>query len=100
MLAVMALERHGVTPRHGPVIVTGAAGGLGSIAVAFRAKLGFAVMASTGRPTEADYLRDLGDREIIERKELVGAAKPLAREQRAAAIDTVVSPPLPTVLSV
>src|SRR5207253_7569056 len=57
MLAVMALERHGVTPRHGPVIVTGAAGGLGSIAVALLAKLGFTVIASTGRPTEADYLK-------------------------------------------
>jgi len=99
MLAVMALERHGVTPRHGPVIVTGAAGGLGSIAVALLAKLGFAVIASTGRPTEADYLRDLGAREIIERKELVGAAKPLGREQWAAAIDTVGSTTLANVLS-
>src|SRR5712672_1845400 len=73
MLAVMALERHGVTPRHGPVIVTGAAGGLGSIAVALLAKLGFVVIASTGRPTETDYLRNLGAREIMERKELRGA---------------------------
>ena len=99
MLAVMALERHGVTPRHGPVIVTGAAGGLGSIAVALLAKLGFAVIASTGRPTEADYLRDLGAREIIERKELVGAAKPLGREQWAGGIDTVGSTTLANVLS-
>jgi acrylyl-CoA reductase (NADPH) len=99
MLAVMALERHGVTPRHGPVIVTGAAGGLGSIAVALLAKLGFAVIASTGRPTEADYLRNLGAREIIERKELVGAAKPLGREQWAGGIDTVGSTTLANVLS-
>ena len=57
MLAIMALERHGITPRQGPVIVTGAAGGLGSIAVTLLAKLGFIVIASTGRPTEADYLK-------------------------------------------
>src|SRR5256885_13211149 len=99
MLAVMALERHGVTPRHGPVIVTGAAGGLGSIAVALLAKLGFTVIASTGRPTEADYLRNLGAREIIERKELVGAPKPLGREQWAGGIDTVGSTTLANVLS-
>ena len=99
MLAVMALERHGVTPRHGPVIVTGAAGGLGSIAVALLAKLGFVVIASTGRPTETDYLRNLGAREIMERKELRGAAKPLGREQWAAAIDTVGSTTLANVLS-
>src|SRR6516165_2690598 len=99
MLAVMALERHGVTPRHGPVIVTGAAGGLGSVAVALLAKLGFAVIASTGRPSEADYLRSLGAREIIERKELVGAAKPLGRERWAGAIDTVGSTTLANVLS-
>jgi acrylyl-CoA reductase (NADPH) len=99
MLAVMTLERHGVTPRHGPVMVTGAAGGLGSIAVALLAKLGFAVIASTGRPTEADYLRNLGAREIIERKELVGAAKPLGRERWAGAIDTVGSTTLANVLS-
>src|SRR6201984_622361 len=99
MLAVMALERHGVTPRHGPVIVTGAAGGLGSIAVALLAKLGFVVIASTGRPTEADYLRNLGAREIMDRKDLAGAAKPLGREQWAAAIDTVGSTTLANVLS-
>src|SRR5262249_35558582 len=99
MLAVMALERHGVTPRHGPVIVTGAAGGLGSVAVALLAKLGFAVIASTGRPSEADYLRSLGAGEIIERKEFVGAAKPLGRERWAGGIDTVGSTTLANVLS-
>jgi acrylyl-CoA reductase (NADPH) len=99
MLAVMALERHGVTPRHGPVIVTGAVGGVGSVAVALLAKLGFAVIASTGRPTEGDYLRNLGAREIIERNELVGAAKPLGQERWAGAIDTVGSTTLANVVS-
>jgi acrylyl-CoA reductase (NADPH) len=99
MLAVMALERHGVTPRHGPVIVTGAAGGVGSVAVALLAKLGFAVIASTGRPIEADYLRNLGAREIIERKELVGAAKPLGQERWAGGIDTVGSTTLANIVS-
>jgi acrylyl-CoA reductase (NADPH) len=99
MLAVMALERHGVTPRQGPVIVTGAAGGLGSIAVALLAKLGFAVIAATGRPAEADYLRGLGAREIIERKELIGAPRPLGKERWAGGIDTVGSTMLANVLS-
>src|SRR5262247_2879339 len=99
MLAVMALERHGVTPRHGPVIVTGAAGGLGSVAVALLARLGFAVIASTGRPSEADYLRSLGAREVIERKQLVGAAKPLGQERWPGGIDTVGSTTLANVLS-
>lgn len=99
MLAVMALERHGVTPRHGPVIVTGAVGGLGSVAVALLAKLGFAVIASTGRPTEVDYLRSLGAREIMERKELVSPAKPLGQERWAGGIDTVGSTTLANVLS-
>jgi acrylyl-CoA reductase (NADPH) len=99
MLAVMALERHGLTPRHGPVIVTGAAGGVGSIAVALLANLGFAVHASTGRPAEADYLKNLGAREIIERKELVGAARPLGQERWAGGIDSVGSTTLANVLS-
>jgi acrylyl-CoA reductase (NADPH) len=99
MLAVMALERQGVAPRHGPVIVTGAAGGVGSVAVTLLAKLGFAVVASTGRPAEADYLKSLGAREIIERKELAGASKPLGPERWAGGIDTVGSSTLATVLS-
>ena len=99
MLAVMALERLGVTPRQGPVIVTGAAGGLGSVAVALLARLGFAVIASTGRPSEADYLKSLGAREIIEREELAGASKPLGPERWAGAIDTVGSTTLANVLS-
>src|SRR5208283_5691573 len=72
MLAVMALERAGLTPSRGPVIVTGAAGGVGSVAVAILAKLGYAVTASTGRPEEAAYLKALGATDIIERKELSG----------------------------
>ena len=99
MLAVMALERQGVAPRHGPVIVTGAAGGVGSVAVTLLAKLGFAVVASTGRPAEADYLKSLGAREIIERKELAGASKPLGPERWAGGIDTVGSATLANVLS-
>ena len=99
MLAVMALERHGVTPRQGAVIVTGAAGGVGSVAVSLLAKLGFAVIASTGRPAEADYLKSLGAHEIIERKELAGASRPLGRERWAGGIDTVGSTTLASVLS-
>jgi acrylyl-CoA reductase (NADPH) len=99
MLAVMALERHGVTPRQGAVIVTGAAGGVGSIAVSLLAKLGFAVIASTGRPAEADYLKSLGAQEIIERKELAGASRPLGPERWAGGIDTVGSTTLASVLS-
>ena len=67
MLAVMALERHGITPARGPVVVTGAAGGVGSVAIALLAKLGYQVIASTGRPQEADYLKGLGATEIIDR---------------------------------
>jgi acrylyl-CoA reductase (NADPH) len=99
MLAVMALERHGVAPQQGPVIVTGSAGGVGSVAVALLAQRGFTVIASTGRLSEADYLRTLGAAEIIERKELAGAAKPLARERWAGGIDSVGSTTLANVLS-
>src|SRR5690348_10114493 len=89
MLAVMALERHGLKPEQGPVVVTGAAGGVGSVAVAILAKLGFAVIASTGRPQEADYLNGLGAAEIINRNELSGPAKPLAKDRWAGGIDSV-----------
>jgi acrylyl-CoA reductase (NADPH) len=99
VLAVMALERHGVAPQQGPVIVTGSAGGVGSVAVALLAQRGFKVIASTGRLSEADYLRTLGAAEIIERKELAGAAKPLARERWAGGIDSVGSTTLANVLS-
>jgi len=99
MLAVMALERHGLTPAHGPVIVTGAAGGVGSVAVAILAKLGYQVTASTGRPTEADYLKGVGASEIIERQELGGTPRPLAKERWAGGVDSVGSTTLANVLS-
>jgi acrylyl-CoA reductase (NADPH) len=99
MLAVMALENAGVTPDKGTVIVTGAAGGVGSVAVALLAKLGYTVAASTGRPQEADYLKGLGASEIVARKDLEGPAKPLARERFAGGIDSVGSTTLANVLS-
>jgi acrylyl-CoA reductase (NADPH) len=99
MLAVMALERHGITPERGPVVVTGAAGGVGSVAIAILAKLGYRVTASTGRTQEADYLKGLGAAEIIDRKELSGAPKPLAKERWAGGIDTVGSTTLANMLS-
>lgn len=99
MLSVMALEQAGVTPDKGPVIVTGAAGGVGSVAVALLSKLGYQVAASTGRPQEADYLKGLGASEIIDRKDLAGPAKPLARERFAGGVDSVGSTTLANVLS-
>ena len=99
MLAVMALERAGVTPARGPIVVTGAAGGVGSVAVAILAKLGYTVTASTGRPAEAEYLKALGAGEVIDRKELSGPARPLARERWAGGIDAVGSTTLANVLS-
>jgi len=99
MLAVMALERAGISPARGPLIVTGAAGGVGSVAVALAAKLGYAVVASTGRPAEAAYLKDLGAAEVIDRKELSSPARPLAKERWAGGIDVVGSTTLANVLS-
>jgi acrylyl-CoA reductase (NADPH) len=99
MLAVMALERHGLTPERGPVIVTGVAGGVGSVAVAILAKLGFQVSASTGRPEEAAYLKGLGAAEIIGREDLTGPVKPLAKERWAGGVDSVGSTTLANVLS-
>ena len=99
MLAVMALERGGITPARGSIVVTGAAGGVGSVAVAILAKLGYTVTASTGRVAEADYLKGLGAAEIIDRKELAGPARPLAKERWAGGIDAVGSTTLANVLS-
>jgi len=99
MLAVMALERYGLKPEGGPLVVTGAAGGVGSVAVAILAKRGFQVTASTGRPEEADYLKRLGAVEIIERKELTGPVRPLAKERWAGGVDSVGSTTLANVLS-
>ena len=87
MLCVMALERHGVTPDGGEVLVTGAAGGVGSVAVALLAKLGYRVTAMTGRPEEAGYLSALGASEVIDRAEYAQPGKPLARERWAGAVD-------------
>lgn len=89
MLCVMALERHGVTPDKGDMLVTGAGGGVGSVAVALLAKLGYRVVASTGRLQEADYLRRLGAAEVIDRAELSSPGKPLAKERWAGVVDTV-----------
>ncbi len=99
MLALMALERHGLTPAQGPVTVTGAAGGVGSVAIAILAQLGFTVHAVTGRPQEADYLKGLGAAEIVERKELSGPVKALAKERWAGGIDAVGSTMLANLLS-
>ncbi len=99
MLAIIALERQGITPTRGPVIVTGAAGGVGSVAIAILAKLGYQVIASTGRPQEADYLKGLGAVEIIERKELAGPPKPIGKERWIGAVDSVGSTTLANVLA-
>ena len=89
MLCVLALEKNGITPEKGEVLVTGAAGGVGSVAVAVLAKLGYCVAASTGRPEEAEYLKSLGAAEIIDRNTLSAPGKPLAKERWAAAVDSV-----------
>jgi acrylyl-CoA reductase (NADPH) len=89
MLCVMALERHGITPGDGEILVTGAAGGVGSVAVALLSKLGFRVAAMTGRPAQSDFLRQLGAAEIVDRAAYAGAGKPLAKERWAGAIDVV-----------
>jgi acrylyl-CoA reductase (NADPH) len=99
MLCVLALERHGLTPTTGPIVVTGAAGGVGSVAIALLAKLGFTVIAATGRPQEADYLKGLGASEIIPRDELTGPVRPLGKERWAGGIDTAGSIPLANVLA-
>jgi acrylyl-CoA reductase (NADPH) len=99
MLCVLALERHGVTPARGPVLVTGAAGGVGSVAIALLSKLGHQVIASTGRPAEAQYLKGLGAAEVIDRAELAGPARPLGKERWAGAVDAVGSHTLANALS-
>jgi acrylyl-CoA reductase (NADPH) len=100
MLAVLALEAHGITPDKGPVLVTGAAGGVGSVAIALLAKLGFRIIASTGRNSEADYLRGLGATEIIDRAELSPPVRGmLGKERWAGAIDVAGSHTLANVLA-
>jgi acrylyl-CoA reductase (NADPH) len=99
MLSVLALEKQGLTPKDGPIVVTGAAGGVGSVAIAVLSKLGYHVIASTGRMAEADYLKSLGAAEVIDRNELSGPAKPLAKERWAGGIDSVGSTTLANILS-
>jgi acrylyl-CoA reductase (NADPH) len=99
MLAVMALERHGVTPERGPVVVTGASGGVGSVAITLLARLGYHVVAATGRPQETPYLRDLGAAEVIDRAELTATPRALAKERWAGGIDSVGSVTLANMLS-
>ncbi|WP_027543601.1 MDR family oxidoreductase [Bradyrhizobium sp. WSM2254] len=99
MLSVLALEKHGLSPKSGPVVVTGAAGGVGSVATAVLSKLGYHVIASTGRTSEADYLRHLGAAEIIDRNELSAPGKPLAKERWAGGVDSVGSTTLANLLS-
>ncbi|MEQ1611359.1 MAG: MDR family oxidoreductase [Hyphomicrobiaceae bacterium] len=99
MLCILALEAHDVTPAKGPVLVTGASGGVGSVAVAVLAKLGHHVIASTGRPEEEPYLKSLGAAEIINRAELSGPARPLNKERWAGAIDVAGSHTLANVIS-
>lgn len=99
MLALMSLERHGLKPSDGPAIVTGAAGGVGSVAIALLAKAGWHVIASTGRASEAEYLKALGAAEIIDRNEFSGPAKPITKERWAAGIDSVGSHTLANLLA-
>ncbi len=99
MLSLMAIERHGLTPDAGPAVVTGASGGVGSVAVALLHRAGWQVIASTGRMEEAEYLRGLGADEVIDRASLAGAPKPLAKERWAAGVDSVGSSTLANVLS-
>lgn len=99
MLSVLALEKHGLSPKSGPVVVTGAAGGVGSVATAVLSKLGYHVIASTGRPSEANYLKEIGAAEVIDRNELSAAAKPIAKERWAGGVDSVGSTTLANLLS-
>jgi acrylyl-CoA reductase (NADPH) len=99
MLSVLALEKHGLSPNSGPMVVTGAAGGVGSVATSVLSKLGYDVIASTGRMSEAGYLKGLGAAEVIDRNELSGPAKPLAKERWAGGVDSVGSTTLANLLS-
>lgn len=89
MLCVLALEKHGIAPGDGEILVTGAGGGVGSVAIALLSKLGYRVVASTGRAAEAGYLRSLGATEIMDRAQLSAPGKPLQKERWAGAVDSV-----------
>jgi acrylyl-CoA reductase (NADPH) len=89
MLCVLALERQGVTPDQGEIVVTGAGGGVGGVAVALLAKLGYQVVGVTGRPEEADYIKQLGAKDVLNREEFASPGKPLTKERWAGAVDVV-----------
>jgi len=99
MLCVMALEKYGITPESGPVVVTGANGGVGSVAISILSKLGYHVIASTGRMEEESFLKGLGASEIIDRAELSEAGRPLGKERWAAGVDAVGSHTLANLLA-
>jgi acrylyl-CoA reductase (NADPH) len=99
MLSVLALENHGLKPADGPVVVTGAAGGVGSVAIAVLSQLGYHVIASTGRASEEGYLKGLGAAEIIDRNELSAPGKPLGKERWAGGVDSVGSTTLANLLA-
>ena len=99
MLCVMALEKHGIEPGSGPIVVTGANGGVGSVAITILAKLGYHVIASTGRPQEAGFLTSLGAAEVIDRKELSEPGRPLGKERWIGGVDAVGSHTLANVLA-
>ncbi|NPC54963.1 acrylyl-CoA reductase (NADPH) [Caenimonas soli] len=99
MLSVLALEHGGISPETGDVLVTGANGGVGSIAISVLSKLGYRVIASTGRPTEGDYLRELGAADVIDRRTLSEPGSPIAKERWAAAVDSIGSHTLVNVLA-
>jgi acrylyl-CoA reductase (NADPH) len=98
-LCVLALERHGVTPEDGPILVTGASGGVGSVAVALLAAAGFEVIASTGKADEAGYLKDLGASEVVDRSQLSEPGRPMGKERWGGAVDSVGSHTLANVLA-
>jgi len=89
MLCVLALEHHGIKPQDGEALVTGASGGVGSVAIALLAKLGYQVVASTGRLAESDYLKSIGASLVIDRQELAAPGKPIGKERWAGVVDTV-----------
>ncbi|MCP5270261.1 MAG: oxidoreductase [Burkholderiaceae bacterium] len=99
MLCVMALERHGLQPGDGEVLVTGATGGVGSVAIALLAKLGYTVVAASGKPQEADYLTGLGAAAVVDRAEFAAAGKPLQKERWAGVVDALGSHTLANVLA-
>ena len=99
MLCVLALERHGVQPGSGDVLVTGATGGVGSVAIALLARLGHRVVAATGKVQEADYLARLGAAAVIDRAELASPGKPMQKERWVAVVDAVGSQTLATALA-